>query len=90
MDGIKNKLEAPEIVNRNIYEMSASECSSLGIRTLPRTLAEAVEAFKKDETIKNVLGDHISERYIEAKQKEWEEYNNKISPWEMETYLGRY
>ncbi len=90
MDGIKNKLEAPEIVNRNIYEMSAAECSSLGIRTLPRTLAEAVEAFKKDEIIKNVLGDHISERYIEAKQKEWEEYNNKISPWEMETYLGRY
>jgi glutamine synthetase len=90
MDGIKNKLEAPEIVNRNIYEMSAAECRSLGIRTLPRTLAEAVEAFKKDEIIKNVLGDHISERYIEAKQKEWEEYNNKISPWEMETYLGRY
>lgn len=37
--------------------------------------------------MKEVLGEHITEKYIEAKQAEWADYRAQISAWEIEKYL---
>ena len=40
--------------------------------------------------VKAALGEHITERFIEAKEKEIESFNAYVSRWEIERYLGRY
>lgn len=58
-------------------------------RHLPTTLEDAIKAFRKDEFVQTVLGRHISEKYIEAKQKEWNEYCEQVTKWEVDMYLNR-
>jgi glutamine synthetase len=38
--------------------------------------------------MRKALGDHIFERYVELKQKEWDEYRIQLTEWEVERYLG--
>ena len=39
--------------------------------------------------MRSVLGEHVSEKYIEAKYKEWENYRVQVTEWEIEEYLYR-
>ena len=45
------------------------------IDELPRDLHEALEYLEKDDVIKAALGEHITERFIEAKREEVLRYN---------------
>ena len=40
------------------------------------------------ELARRALGQHIFDRYIEIKRKEWDEYRIQLTPWEMEKYLA--
>ena len=33
------------------------------------------------------LGEHVCERFVEAKREEWDEYRMQVTPWELERYL---
>lgn len=43
--------------------------------------------WKKDDYLKNVLGEHITEKYLEAKKAEWADYRAQVTAWEIEKYL---
>lgn len=90
LDGIVNKIQPPESVERNIYTMTDAERKALNIETLPGTLSEAVEELKKDTFILDVLGKHVAEQYIAAKEKEWQKYRAYVSEWEIQEYLYKY
>ncbi|MDD2211828.1 MAG: type I glutamate--ammonia ligase [Clostridia bacterium] len=90
LDGIKNKLLPPEPCNRNIYTMTERERKAEGITTLPGTLHEALQALAADELIQEALGPHVLNRYLEAKQQEWNEYMTKVHQWELDQYLTIY
>lgn len=89
LDGIKNKLTPPESIDRNIFEMSLQERAQLGIKNLPANLIEAVVALEKNDLMKQVLGEHITNKYIEAKKSEWDNYRTQITQWEIDQYLYR-
>jgi glutamine synthetase len=89
LDGIRNKLEVPDPVNWNFYEMTEEEIHRAGFESLPRDLKEACQALDEDEFIRNVLGKHVVDKYVEAKKKEWEEYSRQVSTWELDEYLYR-
>lgn len=89
LDGIKNKLEAPDPVNINFYEKTDEEIKNAGLQALPRDLKEACQALEEDDFIKKVLGDHVVNKYMEAKKKEWSDYSREVSPWEINEYLYR-
>jgi glutamine synthetase len=36
------------------------------------------------------MGQHVYERYVEAKSQEWNEYRLYVSQWELDRYLTRY
>ena len=40
--------------------------------------------------MREALGEHIFERYIEAKTQEWDEYRLDVSQWELDRYLPTY
>ncbi len=90
LDGIVNQIEPPESVDCNIYTMTEAERRRLGIENLPGTLIEAVEELKKDAFILDVLGKHVAEKYIAAKEQEWQQYRAHVSEWEIQQYLYRY
>ena len=90
LDGIKNKIEVPESVDCNIYEMTPGERRAAGIENMPADLKEAVDCLVADEFLCSVLGEHITPKYVEAKMKEWENYTTRVSQWEIDEYLYKY
>ncbi len=90
LDGIKNKIQPPPPIDKNIFRMSREERMKEGIDSLPASLEEAINEMEKSELVRETLGEHILTKYIEAKRKEWEDYRTKITPWEIEHYLTKY
>jgi glutamine synthetase len=90
LDGIANKIMPPERVDCNIYRMTEEERRRLHIENLPGNLMEAVEELKKDQFILDVLGEHVAQNYIAAKEQEWRQYSTRVSEWEIQEYLYRY
>ena len=90
LDGIEKGLEAPDPVRENIYEFDEEKREEYGIETLPANLGEAVAALEEDETIKGALGEHVCEKFIEAKTQEYDDYRIDVSDWELERYLEKY
>ena len=87
LDGIKRKLQPPKSVNTNIFDMTEKEKQERNIEDLPSNLSEAISAFEQDEYLKGVLGEHVCEKYIEAKKAECEAYRVQVTPWEIDEYL---
>ena len=87
IDGIRNKIEPPEEVPENVYELKEEEKASRGIESLPADLHAAICELQKDAFIKEVLGEHISSKLIEAKEAEWMQYRTQVTGWEIEEYL---
>ncbi|WP_062231866.1 type I glutamate--ammonia ligase [Fictibacillus sp. FJAT-27399] len=90
LDGIKNKLQTPEPVDRNIYVMDKEEREAEGIKDLPATLKEAVDRLKKSEVLIKALGEHAAEHFVEAKEIEWDMFRTQVHPWEREQYMSMY
>ncbi len=90
LDGIKNRIQPPPPMDKNIFRMSCEERMKEGIDSLPASLEEAIDEMEKSELIRETLGEHVFTKYIEAKRKEWEDYRTKITPWEIEHYLTKY
>lgn len=87
LDGIRNRIEPPAAITENVYEMRLSQKHELGIEELPADLGEALEAFEQDEYLKEVLGKHITEKYVAAKRAEWADYRSQVTSWEIDHYL---
>lgn len=90
LDGIRNEADWREPVNTSIREMSYRERRRLRVDDLPQSLHEACIELEKDDVICNALGDHVAQQYLAAKRAEWDEYNQQVTAWERERYLGRY
>lgn len=90
LDGIKNGLTPPPATEKNIFAMTLEQRNEHSIESLPGSLGEAIEELKKDELIMSVLGEHVSEKYIDAKMKEWDSYRTSVSEWEIDSYLRGY
>ena len=90
LDGIKKGLMPPKSTSKNIYEMTADELKADGIDHLPSTLKHAVEALERDEVMKATLGEHIYNKYVEGKHKEWRKYQLSVTDWEINRYLSKY
>jgi glutamine synthetase len=87
LDGIRRELPLSPPIEENLYHFNEERLLQSGIRTLPGSLIEAVEELESDEVIRRALGDHIFERFVEAKREEWNEYRMQVTPWELERYL---
>lgn len=90
LDGIEKRIDPGPPVNKNIYRMSRRERRHLKIDELPGNLSEALDELEKDDLVKETLGPHILEHFVEAKRNEWFDYIRQVSPWEIERYLGVY
>lgn len=90
LDGVKNKMTPPPSVDKDIFKMTDAEMTEAGINVMPGSLKEAIEELKVNPIAKETLGAHIFEKYIEAKEKEWDSYRTAVTDWELDTYLDVY
>lgn len=90
LDGVKNQIDPPARTEINIYRITEDERLRLGIDSLPASLEEAVREMSGNVVVKEALGGHIFEKFVEAKTLEWDDYRIQVYPWEIERYLANY
>ena len=83
-----DKIEPPAPVTGNVYTMSARERSRFKIKSLPANLGEAINQLEKSPLMKEALGEHVFQQFIEAKRTEWSEYIAQVHDWELDRYLS--
>lgn len=90
LDGIEHGLTPPPAVSANIYDICEEERRSQEIESLPKDLEGAVAEMKADPLLREVLGDHVYGKYVEAKEEEWHEFSTTVTEWELNQYLNKF
>jgi glutamine synthetase len=88
LEGIEKGYELPAPMETNLYHLTSEQRAERGIVALPETLGEAVTELSKSDLARKALGDHVFDRYVELKRKEWDEYRVQLTQWEMDRYLA--
>jgi glutamine synthetase len=86
-DGIRSRTLPGDPFTGSTYELREKYRKEHGIRTLPKSLAEAIDALDADLVMRGALGDHIYHAFRDAKLAEFERYRRAVHPWELEQYL---
>ena len=90
LEGIKNNLEPPKCIDKNIFDLSREERKREHIENLPESLHEAIAYMQKSDLVKEALGKNTFEYYIKAKEVEWDNYRTQVHQWEINSYLSKY
>jgi glutamine synthetase len=87
LKGIEEDYPLPDPVEEDIYEMDEAARDKAGIDSLPGNLFEAIQEVEKSELVRETLGDHIFDKFIENKKIEWDCYRTHVSQYEIAKYL---
>lgn len=87
LKGIEEGYALSDPIEEDIFEMTAAEKESRKIGTLPGNLYEAICEVENSELVREALGDHIFNKFVENKKIEWDKYRIHVSQYELEKYL---
>jgi len=87
LKGVEKKYPLPEPVEEDIYEMDEKARAAAGITSLPGSLHQAIGLVEKSELVRETLGDHIFNKFVENKKVEWDRFRIHVSQFELERYL---
>jgi len=87
LDGIEKNLPLIGPVNENLFELTPAERIDLGVQNLPSNLKDAVIALGNDVVVKEALGPHIYSKFVQLKDREWDEFRMQITEWEIKKYI---
>lgn len=90
LEGIRHRIAPPDPVEKDLVDLSVRERRRHKIQELPRDLGEAVDLLKRDRVMRRVLGEHVFQYFIAAKEQEWRDYIAQVHEWEIERYLSTY
>ncbi len=88
LEGVKNKVAVPNPNEEDLYHLD--QASRAKLTAMPGSLGEAITELERSQLVRETLGDHLFDRYVEAKHQEWDEYRISVSEWELERYLPIY
>ncbi|HKI48069.1 MAG TPA: glutamine synthetase, partial [Desulfobacteria bacterium] len=88
LKGIENNYGLPAPIEEDIFEMNPAERKAHGITDLPGNLYSAILATEKSQLVKEVLGDHVFNKFIENKRIEWDAYRTHVSQFELDKFLS--
>ena len=87
LEGIEKQYELPGPIEEDIYEMDEKARMKAGITSLPGNLFEALNVVEGSAIVREALGDHIYNKFIENKKKEWDAFRIHVSQFEIDRYL---
>ena len=85
--GIDGKYELPP-PTPSAHTLSEAERAARGVESLPESLGEAIERFDQSALMRAALGNHIVDSLVANKRLEWNAYQQQVSPYELDRYLG--
>ncbi len=85
--GIKSGVRPSPPVNDNLFSLPPAEYQSRNIQTMPQNLERAIDLLKQDKLIIQTVGEELANKYIKAKQLEWQKFQSHVHEWELEEYL---
>lgn len=86
LDGVRRHLDPGEPNVGNLYSLSREQLAEQKVRTLPQSLAEALDELERDEVILGGLGP-IGAEFVRLKRGEWNDYHRQVGLWEIDRYL---
>jgi len=87
LDGIENQIDPGPRFDENTYTYTVEELKGRGINVLPDNLNVALDELEADEVLAKALGSDYMRLYLQVKRREWDEYHNTVSDWEVDRYL---
>jgi len=87
LDGIKNNLELDpkeELKDGSVSSISGSGKAPEGIRILPLTLKDALDALEEDTALHEVLGKDLVQGFLRMKREQWKQYCKVVTDWETQ------
>jgi glutamine synthetase len=90
LDGIKNDLPLPAAVEEDLFHFDEAAMMKHSVGVLPGSLSEALDELERDEVVREALGQHVFDWFLEAKRQEWDDYRKQVSQWEVDRYMQLY
>jgi len=88
IDGVERKIDPGDPVDENVYRMTPERRRQLGIKSLPRSLEEALDNLESDHKyLLRAFPKELIETYIEIKREEARKVSSMPSPVEYIEYL---
>ncbi|WP_247728506.1 gamma-glutamylputrescine synthetase [Halovivax limisalsi] len=84
-DGIRNETEPGEALDADPGNCDDERLAERGIRRLPTTLGEALDALADDDVLEAAMGTRLFESYLAVKRSEWEAFTASAATWERQT-----
>ena len=88
--GVRTHALPGDPLTGSTYDLNDRERERRRIRTLPKSLRQALVELDEDVTVRGALGDHIYHAFRDAKFAEYERYRRAVHPWERDAYLRVY
>jgi glutamine synthetase len=87
LKGVEKEYEPPPPVEKNVFEMTEQERQEEGIGTLPGSLYEAIQLTENSELVREALGEHVFNIFIQNKKVDWDRYRSQVTDSELKQYL---
>jgi glutamine synthetase len=90
LDGLERGLEPPEPVAVDPATLDGSERTARGIRRLPATQREALDALAADTVLTGALGPVLAGSYLAVRRSEWDVYSAENEAFEQQGHFSKY
>src|SRR5438132_1954411 len=91
IDGIENRIDPGEANSENLYSIPHDEFRPRGLDILPGNLLDAMRNLRQDEVLREAFGTTPGGDYLDyfcdVKEREWKDYHDHVTDWEVEKYL---
>lgn len=87
LKGVEEGYELPDGAEDDVWALSAGERRAMGIAPLPGSLAEAITVMERSELVAETLGEGVFDFFLRNKRAEWEDYQRRVTPFELARYL---
>lgn len=90
LDGIASKRDPGEPTLVDPDTLSDAERRRRGIRRLPKSLGEALDALERDDVLREALGEPLAEEYVIVKRSEVRAFDGKDAAFEIEQHFYKF
>jgi len=90
LDGMARKVDPGEPALTDPDTLSEAERKRRGIRRLPTSLGEALDALERDQVLREALGDVLAREYLTVKRSEVRGFEGKDVAFEIEQHFYKY
>jgi glutamine synthetase len=90
LDGLERGLEPPAPVEVDPATIAEQERERTGVRRLPATQRESLDALAADVVLTGALGPVLAESYLAVRRSEWDAYSVEDAAFEQRGHFRKY